>query len=282
MLSAASRGAGLGVAACVLALAAADQASAALTCNFNAGSGLLTVRSSGFEEVVALRREGGEGDEIEISNDQMGGPGDLACAGGTPTVNNTDSIVLDDLPGAVNPAVYFDYSKGQMSPGIENEAPDASEIEIAVEWEDGFFGLGGGNLGDTYLFGASIFGPAVKTTRDVDGDAFLGSTMSVLVRGERGRDTLSGRGDSTGYIGPLEIPMTIEGGPGKDKLTGGAKRDILYGEGGKDKLSGGAAKDIFEVEGGKKDKVTCGTGNDKVFADAADKIAADCEKVFVS
>ena len=279
MLRAARRGAGLSVTACALALAVADQASAALSCDFNAGTGLLTVSSSGFEEVVALRREGNEGDEIEITNDAIGG--EIACAGGTPTVNNTDDIVLDDLPGAVSPAVYFDYSKGQMSPGIENEAPEASEIEIAVEWDDGFFGLGGGKLKDTYLFGASIFGPAVKTTRDVDGDAFLGSTMSVLIRGERGRDILSGRGDSTGFIGPLEIPMTIEGGPGKDKLTGGAEGDVLYGEGGKDKLKGGAKKDIFEVEGGKKDKVTCGTGNDEVFADASDKIAADCEKVTV-
>ncbi len=122
----------------------------------------------------------------------------------------------------------------------------------------------------------------MKTTRDVDGDAFLGSTMTVLLRGERGGDTLSGRGDSTGFIGPLEIPMTIEGGPGKDKITGGGERDILYGEGGKDKLSGGAKKDIFEVEGGKKDKVKCGTGNDQVFADASDKIAADCERVTVN
>jgi len=275
-LRAASRGVALSVAACAIALAIADQASAALSCNFSAGTGLLTVRSSGFEELVALRRDG---NEIEITDDQMGG--ELPCAGGNPTVMNTDDIVLDDMPGAVNPAVYFDYSEGQMSPGIENEAPEASEIEIAVEWEDGFFGLGGGNLDDTYSVGNSIFGPAVKTTRDVDGDAFLGSTMSVLLRGERGGDTLSGRGTETGFIGPLEIPMTIEGGPGKDKITGGAERDILYGEGGKDKLSGGAKKDIFEVEGGKKDKVTCGTGNDRVFADASDKIAADCEKVTI-
>ena len=76
--------------------------------------------------------------------------------------------------------------------------------------------------------------------------------------------------------------MTIEGGGGNDKITGGAERDILYGEGGKDKVKGGDRKDIFEVEGGKKDKVKCGTGNDKVFADTSDKIAGDCEKVDIS
>ena len=76
--------------------------------------------------------------------------------------------------------------------------------------------------------------------------------------------------------------MTIEGGGGADKITGGAKRDILYGEGGKDKVKGGDGKDIIEVKGGKKDKVKCGAGNDEVFADASDKIAGDCEKVAVS
>ena len=30
--------------------------------------------------------------------------------------------------------------------------------------------------------------------------------------------------------------MTIEGGPGNDKITGGGNRDIIYGEGGKDKV----------------------------------------------
>ncbi|HYH60514.1 MAG TPA: hypothetical protein VD766_01490 [Solirubrobacterales bacterium] len=276
MLQAARRGIGLSVAACALTLAAADQASAALSCNFNAGTGLLTVRSSGFEEVVALRRDG---IDIEITDDAMGG--ELSCAGGDPTLTNTDDIVLDDLPGAVSPAVYFDYSKGPMTPGIENESPEASEIEIEVEWENGFFGLGGGPLKDKYVFGNSILGPAVKTNTDADGDAFLGSTMSVLLRGERGGDTLSGRG-GFGFLSPLEIPMTIEGGAGKDKITGGSDRDILYGEGGKDKLKGGDGRDIFEVEGGKKDKVKCGAGNDRVFADASDKIAADCEKVSVS
>jgi Ca2+-binding RTX toxin-like protein len=265
-----------GALALVGALAIADSASAALACNYNSSSHQLTVTSSGFEEVVALRRDG---TDIEITDDAMGG--ELTCAGGTPTITNTDDIVLDDLPGAVAPAVYFDLKKGYMSPGLTNESPELSEIEIDLEWPDGFFGLGGGNNVDRFAFGQSILGNGVKINKDSDADAFLGTTMSIIVRGEGGKDKLSGKG-GPGFIGPTEIPMTIEGGSGGDKIAGGGNGDVLYGEGGKDKVKGLDGRDIIEVQGGGKDKVKCGAGKDEVTADKSDKIAGDCEKVDVS
>jgi len=265
-----------GVVAIVGSLAIADGASAALACNYNSSSDQLTVTSSGFEEVVALRRDG---TDIEITNDSMGG--ELTCTGGTPTINNTDDIVLDDLPGAVAPAVYFDLKKGYMTPGVTSESPQLSEIEIDVEWVDGFFGLGGGNNVDRFRFGQSILGAAVMMNNDSDVDAFLGSTQTIILRGEGGKDKLSGKG-GLGFIGPIDVPMTIEGGSGADKITGGATRDILYGNGGKDTVKGGDGRDIIEVAKGRKDKVKCGAGNDKVFADRKDEIAGDCEKVDVS
>ncbi len=193
--------------------------------------------------------------------------GEVPCPGLTePTINNTDTIELEG-PAAVAPAVYFDLKKGGMSPGTENESPELSEIEIDVEWPDGFFGLGGGNNVDRFKFGESILGPAVMMNNDSDGDAFLGSTQTILLRGEGGRDKLSGKG-GPGFLGPIEIFMTIEGGGGADKITGGATRDVLYGEGGEDKVKGGDGKDIIEVKGGGKDKVKCGAGNDEVLADS--------------
>jgi Ca2+-binding RTX toxin-like protein len=264
------------VVAVVGSLALADGAFAALSCDYDSGTKRLTVMSTGFEEVVALRRDG---TDIEITDDAMGG--ELTCTGGTPTINNTDAIELSG-PLAVAPAVYFDLKKGYMTPGVENESPELSEIEIDVFWPEGFFGVGGGNNVDRFTFGESGSGPALKMNNDSDTDALLGSTMSIILRGESGKDRLSGKGGGPGFTGPIEIPMTIEGGPGGDRIKGGGSRDVLYGEGGKDKLKGGDGRDIFEVEGGKKDKVKCGAGNDKVFADASDKIAGDCEKVDVS
>ena len=86
--------------------------------------------------------------------------GELTCtsspAGLTPTINNTETIELEG-PGAVAPAVYFDLKKGPMGPGTTSESPELSEIEIDVEWPDGFFGLGGGNNDDRYTFGDSCW-----------------------------------------------------------------------------------------------------------------------------
>ncbi len=218
------------------------------------------------------------GTDIEITNDSMGG--ELTCTGGTPTINNTDEIELDG-PAAVAPAVYFDLMKGYMAPGDESESPEIAEIEIDVAWPEGFFGLGGGKNVDRFAFGESVTGPAATVNSDSDADAFLGTTMSILVRGEGGRDKLSGKG-GFGFLGPIEIPMTIEGGGGKDKIFGGGNRDVLYGNGGGDKVKGEDGRDIIEVGGGGKDKIKCGAGSDKVFADRTDKIALDCEKVNVS
>lgn len=265
----------MGMCATAVALGGAESASAALSCDYDSGTDTLTVMSDGFEEVVALRRDG---TDIEITNDSMGG--ELTCTGGTPTINNTDTIELSG-PLAVAPAVYFDLKKGYMTPGEENESPELSEIEIDTLWQEGFFGLGGGTNVDRFKFGEALGGPAVKMNQDSDTDGLLGTTQSILLRGEGGDDKLSGKG-GPGFIGPVEIFMTIEGGSGNDRITGGGNRDVLYGEGGRDRVKGGDGRDIIEIKGGKKDRVRCGAGNDKVFADGKDRIAGDCEKVDIS
>src|SRR5687767_2276638 len=105
-----SRGLVAGVCAGAMTLGGAESASAAYSCSYDGVSDALTVTLSGFEEVVALRRDG---TDIEITNDVMGG--ELTCAssppGLTPTINNTDSIELEG-PAATAPAVYFDLKKG--------------------------------------------------------------------------------------------------------------------------------------------------------------------------
>lgn len=258
-------------------LAAAQTASAALSCDYDSGIDTLTVMSSGFEEVAALRRDG---TDIEVTDDAMGG--ELTCTGGTPTINNTDIIELGG-PMAVAPAVYFDLKRGYMTPGDENESPELSEIEIDVQWPDGFFGLGGGSNVDRFVFGESLAGPEVKMNNDSDTDAFLHDTMSIIVRGEGGKDRLSGKGGSgVAFTGPIEVPMTIEGGGGRDRITGGGNRDVIYGDGGRDRIKAGDGRDVVEVAGGKRDRVRCGDGRDKVFAAGGDRIADDCEKVELS
>jgi hypothetical protein len=87
----------------------------------------------------------------------------------------------------------------------------------------------------------------------------------------------------------------VAGGAGDDQLTGGYGNDAITGGPGKDiinadragrcnemhcDLPGGAlGDDTIDVRDGEADSVTCGIGTDKVTADAADTIAADCEHV---
>jgi hypothetical protein len=71
---------------------------------------------------------------------------------------------------------------------------------------------------------------------------------------------------------------TLRGTAKADKLSGKAGNDKLYGLAGNDYLNGGAGNDVL-VGGPGADTLVCGPGIDTAFADAADKVAADCENV---
>lgn len=63
-----------------------------------------------------------------------------------------------------------------------------------------------------------------------------------------------------------------------DTLRGTARADSIYGRAGNDKLFGRGGNDrLFPGPG--RDRVDCGPGRDRVFADRADRVARNCEKV---
>ena len=68
----------------------------------------------------------------------------------------------------------------------------------------------------------------------------------------------------------------LSGGVGNDRLHAHAPRDPLT-----DTLNGDEGDDRILVRGGHRDVVTCGPGFDRVQADQADSVAADCEVVRV-
>jgi Ca2+-binding RTX toxin-like protein len=90
-------------------------------------------------------------------------------------------------------------------------------------------------------------------------DSLLGGTGNDLVDGYRGPDNI---------VGDEGTDLLIDGGPHE-----------AY----KDHLSGGPGNDVFDVENRPPfgDRVTCGSGFDRVAADSKDVVAADCEKVAV-
>ena len=95
----------------------------------------------------------------------------------------------------------------------------------------------------------------------------------------------------------IDIPTTLLGGPGADRLTGGPAVDQLSGDDGDDVLAGGGGGDVLlgglgtdqvsgeggdddlRVRDGIQDVVRCGEGSDRVEADTLDDVDPDCEAV---
>ena len=76
----------------------------------------------------------------------------------------------------------------------------------------------------------------------------------------------------------VAMGATIRGTAKADVIRGTARADVIYGLAGNDRLYGYAGNDRF-YPGAGVDTVSCGKGVDRVFADAKDRVAADCEIV---
>jgi Ca2+-binding RTX toxin-like protein len=86
----------------------------------------------------------------------------------------------------------------------------------------------------------------------------------VLVRGGGGNDTL---------IGGAEV----SGGTGSDRLIKvDGQRQSFRGDSANDRID---ARDQSPAKQANDDSIRCGPGRDKVYADAADRVSRDCERV---
>lgn len=143
-------------------------------------------------------------------------------------------------------------------------------------------------------------GPGPDTLRGTNGPDNLfggGGDDELLALG--GPDNLyGGPGKDLVYGGtrerPYGGPKNLEGGPGNDVVFAGKDSSSLWGDGGNDYVAGGStrAKDLLLGGPGDDvipafndpaaaDVVRCGSGFDRVHADRKDKVARDCEEVFV-
>jgi chitodextrinase len=71
----------------------------------------------------------------------------------------------------------------------------------------------------------------------------------------------------------------LRGLAGDDVLYGLARNDVLYGGPGRDRLLGGSGSDVVHAGDGARDVISCGVGRDLVYADRADRVGRDCERV---
>jgi Ca2+-binding RTX toxin-like protein len=151
-------------------------------------------------------------------------------------------------------------------------------------------------------------------------DNLLGKGGQDDLFGKGGSDNLSGGSGKDNVLGgderrPGGGDKNLAGGEGNDFVVGGKGSDNLTGGGGNDFVTGGKGSDNIAGDGGTdllfdgefrrgakedalsggggndflgplqapadRDLVKCGSGFDRVLADRKDRIAQDCEKVFV-
>jgi hypothetical protein len=109
-------------------------------------------------------------------------------------------------------------------------------------------------------------------------DRLFGGRGHDCLRGQAGNDRLSGGTGNDDLDGGAGRDI-LSGGAGRDDLRGGAGRDILAGGAGADVLDGGRGPDRISARGGGRDTIRCGPGRDLAFADRADRVRRDCERV---
>jgi Ca2+-binding RTX toxin-like protein len=108
---------------------------------------------------------------------------------------------------------------------------------------------------------------------------------SALITGTNGDDRIKGTSRAEEISG-LKGDDEIVDGRGADIVYGGAGADNLIGYGGDtsvDRFYGGAGRDIIQSRDipAVKDYVGCGSGVDQVYADKADIVSGNCEKVSI-
>ena len=221
----------------------------------------------------ADRLEGGDGnDELEAgagSQELRGGAGNDVLRGDVFS-HEWGGDVLDGGAG-FDEGDYWSHDgdgdpplditqDGVANDGRPGENDNVASIEkIRISSHGNFSGTQGDDVFE--LYGSS--GP--KTATMLGGnDKFDGSDNQETVDGGPGNDELQG---SFGHD-------TITGGPGQDIINGdGGSYCDLYS------CSVPFGNDTIHARDGEADTIECGTGQDKVTADAVDTVAPSCETV---
>jgi hypothetical protein len=251
--------------ACAVAALATPAADAAISCSYGelgppgpAGNVLAITTSTPELDVVAVQRSA---DQIAVSDDATGTQ--VGCAGETPTVTNTDTILL---AGANGTSLAIDERGGPFAPGATDEGDGFSEIEFDLDWEDGLLVVNSAPTGEGLSLGALPEGSGINlnpgSEAAPDSDVNPGGVLSVVGRGLGGGESLTAAG-GPGFIGPFNRPVSFEGGAGRDLLIGGSVPDLL---------DGGPGGDRIRARDHKRDTIFCGGGRDRVRADRKDKL----------
>ncbi|HEX6115874.1 MAG TPA: Ig-like domain-containing protein [Solirubrobacterales bacterium] len=258
------------VAAVSAGLILPSTASAATSCTFAGGVVDIDV-TNGSVQVVVDRN----GSNIEINDPFV--TGNVACAGGTPTVTTTDSIVFDETATTGQGTSFaIDLTGGAFAPGVTNEAGASDEIEFTTSADadgtDRIFVTGGAD-DDNVRMGAV----AANTGVNLNGAEADGLDVDVTSSGLDGAGSDTFGGDDTitadasggaglGFTGPLSFDVSLNGGSdddvvvvgsgGNNRADGDSGNDTLTGGANGDSLNPGVGDDTVDGGGGTEDLVS--------------------------
>ncbi len=239
------------------ALIAPASAGATTTC-FYAG-GTMTVGMDDDGDTAFINRLVGAGAEIRVNGN--------SCVN-VATVDNTDTIEINDSVADDFVAVTLELANGGFAPGDEDELTSADEIEIRIDFDDdgddgGFDTLNviDGEPGasdvirageDGFNLNAGAEALAVAPDEDLTnlaGNDFPDVAGFLTLDGGPGNDELRATGD-LGTGAPLASKgLLLTGGSGSDELTGGTAGDRLEGGIGDDELDGGGSTNALFHDG---------------------------------
>jgi Ca2+-binding RTX toxin-like protein len=252
----------------------AATSSAAVSCSYSAAGHLLSV--SATDDFTKVARSG---EEIRVDN----GHELITCAGGSPTVLNTDLIQIAHTGRS---AAAVDLGGGALAPGFTLEPLGTSEIELQY-LAPTFVDVRGTTAAERLGFAAG------GANLDGDDDADVtGAFTTLLIEGRGGNDRLASQSGYTtaarlrvmlGQGGRDVLRATpdgsiLHGGNGHDRLIGGRDADNLTGGRGGDRISGAGGRDLIRAIDGSGDRVSCGAGIDRAKVDGIDRVKG-CERL---
>jgi Ca2+-binding RTX toxin-like protein len=200
---------------------------------------------------------GGAGDDL-LAGDANQAPAPDVIDGGPGTDRMEDDWEYGDVSSEPPLAVSL---AGGADDGRPGEGDDIRNVEKLVSHTE------------STLVGTDA--PEDLEVFQVDGPSTIaGNGGNDVIKASNGADTIDGgAGDDD-----------IDAGYGDDTITGGPGRDRISA----DQRSGGCGpvwcdlpfgNDTIYAQDGEPDSISCGYGQDTVYADAVDTVAGDCETV---
>ena len=186
----------------------------------------------------------------------------------------TDATVVlgggaDTSKTAVNGNLSVDGGPGDdrvLASGLHASVTGDGGDDLLIASSNSNTTIDGGAGADTLY----ATGPSATLTGDDGKDTIYADTATPAVDGGDGADSIAMLRSTPA--------ATVAGGNGPDLIAAFTDSRFLIAGGTYD---GGAGNDVINVfgDGSGTDHVTCGDGNDTVYADAGDAVAADCETV---